>query len=177
MNLLDVINKGETKMNMKTLGALLVGGVILISGCHQQATPKQETAQQKPTCNYTQVEKLGSYSASNPLVDTNKLFSFNGTTFDNKQLDVDENGNKIVKAIVIRKDHVAMYEVNVATFDSDGWGTLENKNNVYQVDEVVRERVPAYELGNLSRAENAMDMVDVTFVKAHGVHVHKGCDK
>lgn len=161
-------------MNMKTLGVLLIGGVVLISGCNHQAPTKQE--QQKAVCNYTQVEKLGSYSASNPIVDTNKLFSFNGTKFDNKIVDVDENGNKIVKAVVIRKDHIAMYEVNVSTF-ADGWGALENKNNVYQVDEITRERVPAYELGNLSQAENAMDMVDVTIVKAHGVHTHKGCDK
>lgn len=151
--------------------AILLGLGLLAGGCGNN-----QPTQQKMTCNYTQVEKLGSYSASNPLVDTNKLFSFNGTEFNNKQLDVDENGNKIVKAIVIRKGHIAMYEVNVSTF-ADGWGKLENKNNVYQVDEVVHERVPAYELGNLSQAENAMDMVDVTLVKAHGVHTHKGCDK
>lgn len=158
--------------NVKTLtAAILLGLGLLAGGCGNN-----QPVQQKMTCNYTQVEKLGSYSASNPLVDTNKLFSFNGTEFNNKQLDVDENGNKIVKAIVIRKDHIAMYEVNVSTF-ADGWGKLENRNNVYQVDEVVRERVPAYELGNLSQAENAMDMVDITFVKAHGVHTHKGCGK
>ena len=157
----------------KLIAATLLGLGLLTGGCGSQQT---QPAQQKVACDYANVEKLGSYSASNPLVDTNKLFSFNGTTFDNKQLDADENGNKIVKAIVIRKDHIAMYEVNVSTF-ADGWGKLENKNNVYQVDEVVRERVPAYELGNLSQAENAMDMVDVTFVKAHGVHTHKGCDK
>lgn len=158
--------------NVKTLtAAILLGLGLLAGGCGNN-----QQAQQKVVCDYTKVEKLGSYSASNPLVDTNKLFSFNGTEFNNKQLDVDENGNKIVKAIVIRKDHIAMYEVNVSTF-ADGWGKLENRNNVYQVDEVVRERVPAYELGNLSQAENAMDMVDVTLVKAHGVHTHKGCDK
>lgn len=161
-------------MNMKTLGAILVGGIVLISGCNHQAPDK--TATTKPQCEYTQVEKLGSYSASNPIIDASKLFIFNGTKFDNKILDVDENGNKIAKAIVIRNDHIAMYEVNVSTF-ADGWGTLENKNNVYQADEVTRSRVPAYELGNLSQAENAMDMVDVTLVKAHGVHTHKGCDK
>ncbi len=161
-------------MNMKTLGAILVGGIVLIGGCNHQTPDK--TATTKPQCEYNQVEKLGGYSASNPIIDANKLFTFNGTKFDNKIVDVDENGNKIVKAIVIRKDHIAMYEVNVSTF-ADGWGTLENKNNVYQADEVTRERVPAYELGNLSQAENAMDMVDVTLVKAHGVHTHKGCDK
>ena len=157
----------------KLIAATLLGLGLLAGGCGSQQT---QPTQQKVQCEYNQVEKLGSYSASNPLVDANKLFSFNGTTFDNKQLDVDENGNKIVKAIVIRKYHIAMYEVNVSTF-ADGWGKLENKNNVYQVDEVVRERVPAYELGNLSQAENAMDMVNVTLVKAHGVHTHKGCDK
>lgn len=157
----------------KLIAATLLGLGLLAGGCGNNNT---QPVQQKVTCNYTNVEKLGSYSASNPLVDTNRLFSFNSTEFNNKQLDVDENGNKIVKAIVIRKDHIAMYEVNVSTF-ADGWGKLENKDNVYQVDEVVRERVPAYELGNLSRAENAMDMVDVTFVKAHGVHTHKGCGK
>lgn len=161
-------------MNMKTLGAALIGGIVLISGCNHQAPDKTATTKHK--CEYTQVEKLGSYSASNPIIDVNKLFTFNGTKFDNKIVDVDENGNKIVKAIVIRKDHIAMYEVNVSTL-GDGWGTLENKDNVYQADEVTRERVPAYELGNLSQAENAMDMVDVTLVKAHGVHTHKGCDK
>lgn len=144
---------------------------LLVSGCGSNT---QQT--QKVVCEYNQNEKLGSYSVFNPIVANGQLFSFNSTKFDNKQVDIDENGNKIVKAIVIRKDHIAMYEVNVSTFN-DGWGTLENNKNVYQVDEIVKERVPAYELGNLSLAENAMDMVDVTLVKAHGVHTHKGCDK
>lgn len=155
----------------KLTTAILLGIGLLVGSCGNN-----QPTQQKVTCNYTNVEKLGSYSASFPTVDTNKLFSFNDTTFDNKQLDVDENGNKIVKAIVICKDNVAMYEVNVSTF-ADGWGKLENENNVYQVDEIVCERVPAYELGNLSKAENALDMVNVTYVKAHGVHTHKNCGK
>lgn len=158
--------------NVKTLTAtILIGMGLLMGGCGNN-----QPTQQKVQCEYTQVNKLGSYSASNPLVDTDKLFSFNGTKFDNKQLDVDEQGNKIVKAIVIRKDHVAIYEVNVSTL-GEGWDKLENSNNVYQVDEVIRERVPAYELGQLSQNDNAFDMVDVTFVKAHGVHTHKGCGK
>lgn len=158
--------------NVKTLTAtILIGMGLLMGGCGSN-----QPTQQKVQCEYTQVDTLGSYSASNPLVDTGKLFSFNGTQFDNKQLDVDEQGNKIVKAIVIRKDHIAMYEVNVSTL-GEGWGKLENSNNVYLVDEVVRERVPAYELGQLSQSDNAFDMVGVTFVKAHGVHTHKGCGK
>lgn len=162
--------------NVKTLTAIiLIGMGLLIGGCgtNQQAT---QPTQNKVQCEYNQNEKLGSYSASNPVMGNGQLFTFNGTNFDNKINDIDENGNKIIKAIVIRKDHVCMYEVNVSTLQ-EGWNTLENRNNVYMVDTITKERVPAYELGELSQADNALDMVDVTLVTAHGVHTHKGCGK
>lgn len=161
--------------NVKTLTATILFGMgLLMGGCgSQQAQP---TTQNKVHCEYNQTEKLGFYSASNPIMGNGQLFTFNGTKFDNKINDIDENGNKIVKAIVIRPEHVCMYEVNVSTLQ-DGWGTLENSENVYMVDVITKERVPAYELGNLSKADNALDMVDVTIVKAHGVHTHKGCGK
>ena len=160
--------------NAKTLTAtILLGMGLLLGGCGSDTA---QPTQNKVQCEYSQTEKLGSYSASNPIMNNGQLFIFNGTKLDNKINDIDGNGNKIVKAIVIRKDHVCMYKVNVSTLQ-DGWGTLENRNNVYMVDTITKERVPAYELGELSQADNALDMVDVTLVTAHGVHTHKGCGK
>lgn len=165
-------------MNMKKLGVILVGGIILISGCHQQAPDKVQTTHEQPVkqvCTYNNVDEgaMGSYTASEPIKLINgKTFSFNkNVEFNIKKVGVIDEKDMLL-GVVTKDESLCMYEIDVT--GKQGWDKLENPNNVYQVDSVERENVLAYDLYQMGLPidTEVNKMVHVTHIKGHLVHTH-----
>lgn len=160
--------------NVKTLtAAILLGMGLLVGGCGSQQ-PVQHKQQVKQVCVYDKVDVggMGSYSASQPVIDNGMTFSFNNAVnFKSKKVDIVE-GKQMLYAMITKDDSLCLYEIDVA--GKDGWGKLENPNNVYQVDTVERAEVLAYDLYNMGLPIDTEinKMVHVTHIKGHLVHTH-----
>lgn len=158
---------------MKTLtAAILLSLGLLVGGCGSNQPAQQ-------VCEYNKVDvgAMGSYSASQPVIDNGMTFSFNrNVKFNSKKADV-VDGKQMVYAITTKDDSLCLYEIDVT--GKDGWGKLENTKNVYQVDTVERTQVLAYDLYNMGLPidTEVNKMVIVTHIKGHLVHTHTNCGK
>ena len=99
--------------NVKTLtAAILLGLGLLAGGCGNN---QQTTQQTKQACEYNKVDvgAMGSYSASQPVIDNGMTFSFNrNVEFNSKKVDV-VDGKQMVYAIITKDDALCLYEIDV----------------------------------------------------------------
>lgn len=158
----------------KLTAAILLGIGLLAGGCGNNQPNMQANNQTQQTCEYNKVDMdaMGSYSASRPVIDNGMTFSFDrNVKFNSKKVDVVDD-KQIVYAIITKDDALCLYEIDVT--GKDGWGKLENTKNVYQVDTVECTQVLAYDLYNMGLPidTEVNKIVHVTHIKGHLVHTH-----
>ena len=168
---------------MKKLAlAIMLSLGVLISGCGNQQQPQQQV---KQVCQYDNVDlkAMGSYSASQPVIDAGMTFSFsNSAKLYGKTVDVTDDGKQVVYATAIQDGKLCLYEIDVT--GKDGWDKLENTNNVYKADEVNRYKMLCadlvdagiYPMDLVNDINDLGKFINVTTIKGHLEHTHiKGC--
>lgn len=159
--------------NIKTLTATILLGIgLLVGGCGNQQPSTHQQNKQICTYNKVDLKDMGSYSASNPIMDKGMTFNFNNAVqFNSKKVDVVDN-KKVIYATVAKDENLCLYEIDVT--DKQGWKKLENTNNVYQVDYVEHAQSSAFDVYNMGIAVDCdlNKIVNVTYIKGHIVHTH-----
>lgn len=99
----------------KLTAAILLSLGLLVGGCGSN-----QPAQQVCEYNKVDVDAMGSYSASQPVIDNGMTFSFNRyVKFNSKKADV-VDGKQMIYAIITKDDSLCLYEIDVT--GKDGWG-------------------------------------------------------